>query len=125
MTRAHLTVAVVALTCGAVLAASCDDDGAVDLGCRESPADCEGQIGGDCEDGGECFEGECCRDKNCGGGMCTFACKDDVDCPEGMACEHSYCFFTCSRDEDCGPGQSCEHKNTICEYEGDDKDDDD
>ena len=92
--------------------------GDVNLECRESPADCDGDVGGACGDDFDCFDGVCCSDKNCGGGMCTYLCDGDLDCPGGMACEHGYCFFECDGDGDCGPGQKCEHGKTICEYEG-------
>lgn len=94
------------------------DGGDVDLDCRENPADCEGDIGGACNTDDDCFDGDCCQDKNCDGGMCTYRCNGDADCPNGMACEHDYCFFECNDDDQCGPGQKCEHGKTICEYEG-------
>jgi hypothetical protein len=90
-------------------AASCDGDGAAG----------PGQLGGECGVDDDCVEGECCTNKNCGGGMCTFSCKKDGDCPEDMRCEHDFCYFACERDEDCAAGQSCEHGETICEFEKD------
>jgi len=104
-------------------AATCDDrsdtyeGGDVDTHCRENPGDCEGDVGGDCASTDDCSDGLCCRDKNCGGGMCTYSCGNNGDCPSSMLCEHGYCFFTCGADRNCGPGQSCEHGETVCEYE--------
>ena len=105
--------------------ATCDDDdgpywggGDPDPLCRSNPADCPGDIGGFCDFDEDCDDGACCRDNNCGGGMCTYFCRGNVDCPYNMLCEHGYCFFTCAHDNDCGPGQQCEHGETICEYEG-------
>lgn len=89
----------------------------VDPYCRENPDDCYGDIGGDCELEEDCFDGVCCRDKNCGGGMCTYECNAHGDCPSGMRCEHGVCFFQCDDDDDCGPGQECEHGDSICEYD--------
>ncbi len=93
---------------------TCDDDFEY---CRQNPQDCPGDIGGPCDVDDDCLDGVCCKDKNCGGGMCTYPCKDDLDCPDVMACEHKVCFFSCIDDLDCGAGQSCEHGHTICEYE--------
>jgi hypothetical protein len=93
-----------------------DGDGDGLFLCRETPDQCVGDIGGECDEDSDCVDGECCKDKNCNGGMCTYRCDDDRDCPEGMLCEHKYCFFECDRDDDCGPDQSCEHDRTICEY---------
>lgn len=112
--------------CALVSIAACDsrsdffDGDEVDTFCREHPGDCEGEIGGDCDVTDDCFDGFCCRDKNCGGGMCTYRCSDDRDCPDSMLCEHDACFFRCDDDRDCGPGQECEHGKTICEYQGGD-----
>jgi hypothetical protein len=120
--RISAMLVVVALP---TLAAACGsrsdyyEGGDIDLDCRERPGDCEGDIGGACEVSDDCSDGVCCRDKNCGRGMCTYLCDRNSDCPEEMACEHGYCFFRCSDDAQCGPGQSCEHGDTICEYDGD------
>ena len=87
--------------------------------CRLRPEDCRGAAGTLCDSDNDCSPGlECCDDdKNCGGGMCTLPCDDDLDCPSDMLCEHDVCFYMCESDEDCAPTMSCEHGNTICEYE--------
>lgn len=85
--------------------------------CRFDPGECGGGIGGDCVFDEDCQDGFCCReDSNCGGGMCTYACRSDADCPASMRCQHDICFFSCSIDDDCASGQRCEHDNTICEW---------
>ncbi len=112
-----LALPLAVATCGGNGSPTWEGDD-VDPLCRDEPVECEGTIGGACEDGTECFDGTCCRDKNCGDGMCTYRCQGSADCPESMACEHGYCFFRCSDDADCGPDQKCEHGKTICEYEG-------
>jgi hypothetical protein len=88
-----------------------------DILCRSSPQECDGDIGGACVVTDDCDDGVCCRDKNCGLGMCTYVCANVIDCPPSMDCEHGFCFFRCSSNGECGPGQSCEHGDTICEYE--------
>ncbi len=86
-------------------------------GCRHNPLFCGGDVGADCLDDGDCADGFCCTEEsNCGGGMCTLACDDDLDCPSFMACEHDMCFFRCESDLDCAEGQGCEHGDTICEW---------
>ena len=85
--------------------------------CRFEPDRCpSGEPGAECIDDRDCF-GFCCTDgSNCRGGMCTYACQNNEDCPRDMACEHDMCFFACEFDEDCAVGQSCEHGNTVCEW---------
>ncbi|GAB5543988.1 MAG: hypothetical protein RLO52_40160 [Sandaracinaceae bacterium] len=86
-------------------------------GCRFDPAACGGDVGASCVGDGDCADGFCCtEDANCGGGMCTLPCEEDLDCPSFMACEHRVCFFRCEVDEDCAVGQSCEHGQTVCEW---------
>lgn len=117
-------IATAALTVGSVFgAATCYEpspywDGGYDVSgfCRENPEECYGDIGGDCVDDFDCIDGFCCQSKNCGGGMCTYRCDTNADCPNAMSCEHGNCFFACNEDRDCGTGQKCEHGHTICEY---------
>jgi len=93
------------------------------LGCDDGPEHCRydplcgGGIGSFCDDDRDCYAGFCCDSGNCGGGMCTYACHDDFDCPSDMLCEHDTCFFSCQSDRDCAEGQSCEHGETVCEWE--------
>lgn len=86
--------------------------------CRLYPEDCRGAAGTLCNDDRDCNGGlECCTDNNnCGGGMCTFECQDDRDCPIDMLCQHDLCFYACNSDDDCADSMSCEHGNTVCEY---------
>lgn len=68
-----------------------------------------------CRDNYDCVD-VCCREPYCGrGGMCTYRCRDDRDCPGDMLCEHQVCLFACDTDRDCGPGWSCEHDHAVCE----------
>lgn len=93
-----------------------DDDQPYDA-CRYEPQYCTGEPGSFCDTDRDCYAGICCTERaNCGGGMCTYSCRDDRDCPPDMACEHDVCFFRCSSDRDCAVGQSCEHGNTVCEW---------
>lgn len=89
----------------------------VDTYCRERPAECDFEIGGFCVVTDDCNDGVCCRDPDCGGGMCLYMCRIDADCPPSQACEDGYCFFRCTADAQCGPGQKCEHGHTVCQYE--------
>jgi hypothetical protein len=84
--------------------------------CRLYPEVCHGEAGSFCDSDYDCI-GICCKQaSNCGGGMCTFSCQNDLDCPMDMACEHRVCFYRCRMDSDCAVGQQCEHDNTICEW---------
>jgi len=85
--------------------------------CRLDPEACLGYPGGFCEDERDCRAGTCCTSNNCGGGMCTYTCDEDVDCPPTMRCKHDTCFYACESDLDCASGMSCEHDNTICEWD--------
>jgi hypothetical protein len=105
--------------CAATLIAGCGDDddpGPYDA-CRFEPEVCHGETGSFCDTDRDCYSGVCCTsESNCRGGMCTYSCRDDRDCPPDMACEHDVCFFRCSSDRDCAVGQSCEHGKTVCEW---------
>lgn len=113
--RPFTTAAAAALS--ALIAAFAAPGCAPSDGCRYDPVACGGDVGAICTSDAECASGYCCTERsNCGGGMCTIPCADDLDCPGFMACEHQVCFFRCELDEDCAVGQSCEHGNTICEW---------
>lgn len=85
--------------------------------CRFDPLCPGGNVGASCEEDRNCAAGFCCDTGNCGGGMCTFPCDDDDDCPSDMSCAHDVCFFRCGSDRDCADGMSCEHGHTIREWE--------
>jgi hypothetical protein len=97
----------------ALLAPGCADNDV----CRYEPERCsDGEAGAFCQTDQDC-RGICCKDQaNCASGMCTYPCKDDVDCPADMACEHDLCFYRCQHDDECAIGQKCEHGNTVCEW---------
>jgi hypothetical protein len=107
-----------ALPLALLVASGCDDDDyPYGTGCRFDPADCYGGPGGFCDRNADCESEFCCTDQsNCGGGMCTWRCANDGDCPRDMACEHDLCFYRCASDADCAVGQSCEHGRTVCEW---------
>ena len=107
----------------ALLAASCNSrsdvwegDNDPDAFCGVDPTRCEGLIGARCGVGDDCDDGVCCLNNDCGGGMCTYLCGQDPDCPPSMACHDGFCFYRCNADVDCGPGQTCEHDTTVCQY---------
>ena len=101
--------------------AACGDDNPSSVSselCRFDPVSCPGASGALCRRDVDCQPGLfcCTEDSNCGGGMCTLQCKDDLECPPDMACEHSKCFYRCDSDIDCAEGMSCEHAHTVCEW---------
>jgi len=88
-----------------------------DWDCSYDPRNCDsGDLGAYCHSNAECDTGWCCESKECGGGMCTYSCDRDNDCPADMGCEHHTCFFYCHNDNDCAAGQKCEHKR-VCEWD--------
>jgi hypothetical protein len=113
--RCGTKLAVVLLALASLIA-GCSDNVSPDV-CRFDPASCtNGEAGAFCLTDHDCI-GICCTARsNCAGGMCTYACRDDRDCPLNMACEHDVCFYRCEYDTDCAFGQSCEHDNTVCEW---------
>jgi hypothetical protein len=109
--------AALSLALLAVVGGCGDDDYPYGVGCRYDPAGCYGGPGGVCETHADCESGYCCTDaSNCGGGMCTWHCSNDIDCPRDMGCEHHMCFYLCASDADCAVGQRCEHGHTVCEW---------
>ncbi|MFZ5894121.1 MAG: hypothetical protein ACOY0T_23880 [Myxococcota bacterium] len=73
-------------------------------------------IGALCSNPYDCGSGFCCKSPPCGGGMCTYACRDDFDCPNGARCDGGACFWACFDDRECAPRQSCKKQHTICQY---------
>ena len=109
-TRA-LLLAAFALVGGAALGVAC---GPPD--CRYDPNCGGGSIGAFCSNNAQCFDGYCCGKNECNGGMCTFQCDGDVECPAGMLCQHGACFFACANNADCLPDQKCKH-DRVCEWD--------
>jgi hypothetical protein len=119
MRRFHVHVGLVALLLAALSLPACDDDDDYPYydECRFEPGLCAGGLGGLCGGNQDCAVGFCCRNpKECGGGMCTLSCRNDLDCPVEMACEHGMCFYSCRSDLDCAAGQHCGHGHTVCEW---------
>lgn len=112
-TRVHWAIAgLLFLSVGSAFGVACAEENF----CRYEPTCETDQYGALCQENTECVTNFCCTSDDCGPGMCTRACKGNMDCPHDMLCEHNTCFFVCASDNDCAPGQSCEHGNTICEY---------
>jgi hypothetical protein len=85
--------------------------------CRFHPEACHGAAGALCESDHECGAGTyCCTENDCGGGMCTFDCDHDHDCPGDMLCDNNLCFYACDSDADCAPTMKCSH-NDVCKYD--------
>lgn len=115
--RIAIQAAFVIASAFAVLACSDNEYPMGGSACRFDPRYCGGGLGASCRGDVECFGGGfCCRDKHCGGGMCTLSCNADVQCPPDMGCEHNVCMFVCRSDLDCAIGQRCEHGHTVCEW---------
>ena len=73
-------------------------------------------MGGACYSAYDCATGYCCTSPPCGGGMCAYACRNDLDCPYGSRCDGGACFAVCYYDTDCGWGQTCKKGHTLCQY---------
>jgi hypothetical protein len=95
------------LSGGLVLAACGDDDELGDWGPAAS-------VGALCRAHADCATGFCCTSPPCGG-MCTYSCRHDVDCPYGTLCADGACFWACTDTLDCAPGYSCKHAHTVCQ----------
>jgi hypothetical protein len=63
----------------------------------------------------QCATNYCCVSPPCGGGMCTYPCQRDADCPYGARCADNACFWACSTDAQCAPGWTCKHGHTVCQ----------
>ena len=115
----HFHVCLAALLLGVMSLPACDDDDEYPYydECRYEPGLCAGGLGGLCGGNQDCAIGFCCRNpKECGSGMCTLSCRNDLDCPVEMGCEHGVCFYSCRSDLDCAAGQHCGHGHTVCEW---------
>ncbi len=75
-----------------------------------------GSLDAPCYTSYDCATGFCCTSPPCRGGMCTYPCRSDPDCPYGMRCDGGACFFACLYDSDCAWGQTCKKGHTICQY---------
>ena len=73
-------------------------------------------MGGACYTVYDCATGYCCMGPPCHGGMCTYACRSDVDCPLGFGCDGGACFWNCRVDSDCAMGQTCKKGHSLCQY---------
>ena len=73
-------------------------------------------LGGACYTSYDCGTGFCCTSPPCRGGMCTYACRSDIDCPYGTRCDGGACFVMCYYDTDCAWGQTCKKGRTLCQY---------
>jgi len=74
------------------------------------------QMGGACYSPYDCATGYCCTSPACRGGMCTYACRTDYDCPNGSRCDGGSCFWSCVSDAQCAWGQTCKKAHTLCQY---------
>ncbi|MGC4094936.1 MAG: hypothetical protein QM756_44865 [Polyangiaceae bacterium] len=74
------------------------------------------QVGALCASDWDCATGYCCKAPPCRGGMCSYACRDDFDCPSGTRCDGGTCFWACAVDANCPIGQTCKKAHTVCQY---------
>src|SRR5690606_24431132 len=62
-----------------------------------------GDLGSACGENADCRD-RCVRGPEWPGGMCTFSCGDDQDCPGGTACvdrSGGVCAVVCETNDDC------------------------
>ena len=91
------------------LLAGCGDD-------HGPPAGSASQsVGAVCYAAYDCATSYCCVSPPCGGGMCTYPCQRDADCPYGLRCADNACFWACATDAQCAPGWTCKHAHTVCQ----------
>ena len=82
--------------------------------CGDDDDEGPGDLGLACDNDAQC-QGRCVEGGDFPGGMCTFACGDDADCPAGSACvnrEGGICGVTCEVHSNCesfgfGPDYGC------------------
>jgi hypothetical protein len=80
------------LFAAALAASGCDDDD-----------DHYGDTGAPCDDDEQCMD-RCARGPDWPGGMCTYECNTDEDCPGGTACvdrSGGVCAVLCEVNDDC------------------------
>ncbi len=78
-------------------------------------AGCGGErtVGGACDSDADCNE-RCLTGSDFPGGMCTVACRDDVDCPGGTDCidkKGGVCLPVCDEHRDCFGGYRCKSED--------------
>jgi len=100
---------------GAALSVTCAPPGPPGGDCRFNP-NCPGGVGGFCDRDNECASGHCCDKKACDGGMCTYPCDSDPECPVGMLCDGGTCYFACDNVADCASGQHCKGDG-VCRWD--------
>lgn len=103
------------LALGALLSITCAPPGPPGGDCRFNPH-CAGGVGGFCDKDVECASGHCCTNKACDGGMCTFECDADSECPVGMLCDGGNCFYACDTAAECAAGQKCKGDG-VCRWD--------
>lgn len=102
------------LSLGALLSVTCGPPAPVTGNCRYDPH-CAGGLGAFCDKNADCFSGHCCGKDSCGGGMCTYKCDNDAQCPAGMLCDGGTCYFSCAGPTECANGQDCT-KQDVCHW---------
>lgn len=110
--NSHLFVSIL-FTCLSLAGVTACDDDSGPYGDGYYPG---GVVGAFCQFDQDCSTAYCCRTPPCGHGMCSYACRADMDCPLGSLCEGGTCFLACRSDYDCLVGQHCAHGKTVCQY---------
>lgn len=89
MRHAFSSCLVLMMFASALIALACDDDP---------------HIGAACEHDRHCEDGRCARGPDFPGGMCTYSCRDDRDCPSDWFCIEKaggVCAHGCDRSHQC------------------------
>ena len=91
---------------------------ALAAGCGGSGVGADGvAVGAACSGDGDCERRCVLGDSHYPGGMCTFACSTDADCPIGTSCiddEGGICAVNCVQPADCsgfGRGFTCDSRD--------------